>query len=66
MYGGLAPYTGDGDFLKEPASDLVDSLNSSFCFCLVDFAPEFDYFLLFSWVNLLPFVLELLGDLSSC
>jgi hypothetical protein len=25
---------------------LVDSLNSSFCFHLVDFSPEFDYFLL--------------------
>jgi hypothetical protein len=24
---------------------LVDSLNSSSCFHLVDFAPEFDYFL---------------------
>ena len=34
------------DFLKEPAPSLVDSLNSSFCFHLVDFTPEFDYFLL--------------------
>jgi hypothetical protein len=25
---------------------LVDSLYSSFCFHLVDFSPEFDYFLL--------------------
>ena len=25
---------------------VVDSLNSSFCFHLVDFSPEFDYFLL--------------------
>ena len=33
------------DFLKEPAPALVDSLNSSFCFHLVDFSPEFDYFL---------------------
>ena len=33
-------------FLKEPAPSLVDSLNSSFCFHLVDLAPEFDYFLL--------------------
>jgi hypothetical protein len=33
-------------FLKEPAPGLVDSLNSSFCFHLVDFSPEFDYFLL--------------------
>jgi hypothetical protein len=32
--------------LKEPAPPLVDSLNSSSCFHLVDFAPEFDYFLL--------------------
>jgi hypothetical protein len=48
------------NFLKEPAPGLVDSLNSSFCFHLVDFSPEFDYFLLYSsWVNLLPFVLEL-------
>ena len=34
------------DFLKEPVSGLVDSLKSSFCFHLVDFIPEFDYFLL--------------------
>ena len=34
------------DFLKEPAPPLVDSLNSSSCFHLVDFAHEFDYFLL--------------------
>ena len=33
------------DFLKELVPPLVDSLNSS-CFHLVDFAPEFDYFLL--------------------
>jgi hypothetical protein len=33
-------------FLGEPAPDLVDSLNSSFCFYLVDFSPEFDYFLM--------------------
>ena len=33
------------DFLKEPAPPLVNSLNSSSCFHLVDFAPEFDYFL---------------------
>jgi hypothetical protein len=32
-------------FLKEPAPGVVDSLNSSFCFHLVDFSPEFDYFL---------------------
>jgi hypothetical protein len=32
------------DFLKEPVPHLVDSLNSS-CFHLVDFTPEFDYFL---------------------
>ena len=32
-------------FLKEPAPSLVDSLNSSFCFHLVDFSPKFDYFL---------------------
>jgi hypothetical protein len=31
--------------LKEPATDLVVSLNSSFCFYLVDFAPEIDDFL---------------------
>ena len=35
----------DIDFLKEPVPGLVDSLNSSFCFHLVDFSPEFDYFL---------------------
>jgi hypothetical protein len=34
------------DFLKVPAPGLVDSLNSSFCFHLVCFGPEFDYFLL--------------------
>jgi hypothetical protein len=28
-------------FLKEPAPCLVDCLNSSSCFHLVDFAPEF-------------------------
>jgi hypothetical protein len=33
------------DFLKKPALGLVDSLYSSFCFHLVDFSPEFDYFL---------------------
>ena len=32
------------DFLNEPHG-LVDALNSSFCFYLVDFSPEFDYFL---------------------
>ena len=34
------------DFLKEQAPCLVDSLDSSSCFHLVDFAPEFDIFLL--------------------
>ena len=46
-------------FLKGPAPGFVDSLYSSFCFYLVDFNPEFDYFLpstplgytLASWVN---------------
>jgi hypothetical protein len=33
------------DFLKEPALGFVDSLYSSFRFYLVDFSPEFDYFL---------------------
>jgi hypothetical protein len=33
------------DFLKESTPGLVDSLISSFCFHLVDFTPEFDYFL---------------------
>ena len=33
-------------FLKEPAPGFADSLYSSFCFYLVDFSPEFDYFLL--------------------
>ena len=32
-------------FSKKPAPPLVDSLNSSSCFHLVDFTPEFDYFL---------------------
>ena len=45
-----ASYSGSGficlvDFLKEPSPGLVDSLNSSFCFYLADFSPEFDYFL---------------------
>ena len=31
---------------SEPAPGLVDSLYSSFCLYLVDFSPEFDYFLL--------------------
>ena len=34
------------DFLKEPALSFVDSLYDSCCFYLVDFSPEFDYFLL--------------------
>jgi hypothetical protein len=34
------------DFLKEQAPGLVDTFNSSFCFYLVDFSLEFDYFLL--------------------
>jgi hypothetical protein len=33
------------DFLKKTAPGFVDSLYSSFCFYLVDFSPEFDYFL---------------------
>jgi hypothetical protein len=33
------------DFLKEPLPSLVDSLYRSFCFHLIDFSPEFDYFL---------------------
>ena len=33
------------DFLKQSSPGLVDSLNSSFCFHLVNFSPEFDYFL---------------------
>ena len=33
------------DFLKEPDPSLVDSLTSSSCFHMVDFTPEFDYFL---------------------
>ena len=33
-------------FFKESAPHLVDSLNSSSCFHLADFAPKFDYFLL--------------------
>jgi hypothetical protein len=32
-------------FLKEPAPGFVDSLYSPFCFYLVDFSPELDYFL---------------------
>ena len=55
-------------FSKNQLLVLVDSLNSSFCFHLVDFSPEFDdFFAVYSsWMNLLPFVLELLGVLSSC
>ena len=46
---------------------LVDSLYSSFCFHLVDFSPEFDFFpaAYSSWVDLLPLVLELLDLLSG-
>ena len=33
------------DSLKVPAPQLVDSLNSSSCFHLVDLALDFDYFL---------------------
>jgi hypothetical protein len=33
-------------FFKEPDPGLVDSLYSYFCFQLVNFRPEFDYFLL--------------------
>jgi hypothetical protein len=33
------------DLLKEPAPCFVDSLYNSFCFSLVVFSPEFDYFL---------------------
>jgi hypothetical protein len=33
------------DILTEPAPSLFDSLNSSSCFYLVDFTPDFDYFL---------------------
>jgi hypothetical protein len=33
------------DFLKEPAPYLIDSLNSCFCFHLVDFIPKLDYFM---------------------
>jgi hypothetical protein len=33
------------DFLKEPSPGFVYSLYSSFCCYLVDFIPEFDYFL---------------------
>jgi hypothetical protein len=50
------------DFLKEPVPDFVESFYSSFWFYLVDFSPEFDYFLLLSGV----FVLEFSGVLSSC
>jgi hypothetical protein len=32
-------------FLKEPALPFVDYFYSSLCFKLVDFHPEFDYFL---------------------
>jgi hypothetical protein len=46
-------YSGSGfiylvDFLKEPSPVFVDSLYSSFCFYLVDFSSEFDYFLPFT------------------
>ena len=32
-------------FSKKQSPGLVDSLYSSFCFHLVDFSPDFDYFL---------------------
>jgi hypothetical protein len=55
-------------FLKEPAPAFVDSLYSSFCFYLVDFSPEFDYFLLSTTLGVyfLLFFLEISGVLSSC
>ena len=43
-------------FLKEPTPGLVDSLNSSFCFPLVDFSPEFDYFPLSIPLGLIYFI----------
>jgi hypothetical protein len=33
-------------FFKEPAFNFVVSLYCFLCFCLVDFCPEFEYFLL--------------------
>ena len=48
-------------FSKNQFLIFVDSLCSSFCLYLVDFSPEFDYFLgVFA-----SFVLELSGVLSS-
>jgi hypothetical protein len=35
-------------FLKELAPGMFHSLYSSFCFYLVGFSPEFDYFLLYT------------------
>jgi hypothetical protein len=43
-------------FFKEPAPSLVDSLYSIFCFYLVDFSPEFDYFLPSSLLGLIFFL----------
>jgi len=34
------------DFLKEPAFGFLDSLYCFLCFQLIDFCPDFDYFLL--------------------
>jgi hypothetical protein len=54
---------------KKTAPGLVDSLYCSFLFHLVDFSPEFGFFLLSTplgriWV--LFFFLEVLSILSSC
>ena len=43
---------------------MVDSLNSSFCFHLVDFSPEFDYFLLSTSLGCICFFLEALRAMS--
>ena len=56
-------------FLKEPAPGFVDSLYSSFCFYLIDFSPEFDYFLHSTPCGCICFVvvvLELSVVLLSC
>jgi hypothetical protein len=44
---------------KKTVPDFVDSLCSSFCFYLVDFSPEFDYFLLTTLLGYICFFLLL-------
>ena len=39
------------DFFKETAPCFIDSLYCSLCFYFIDFSPQFDYFLLFTFIG---------------